>query len=56
MTETSIGYGYDNRIQWMFFIAKHINNWSSGPIVISIFYFCFLTSRCGCGSYGSHTA
>lgn len=29
MTETSIGYGYDNRIQWMFFIAKHINNWSS---------------------------
>lgn len=25
MTETSIGYGYDNRIQWMFFIAKHIN-------------------------------
>ena len=35
MTETSIGYGYDNRIQWMFFIAKHINNWFSEPILIA---------------------
>ena len=35
MTETSIGYGYDNCIQWMFFIAKHINNWFSEPILIA---------------------
>ena len=38
MTETSIGYGYDNRIQWMFFIAKHINNWSpNGDFVQNYF-------------------
>ncbi len=41
----------------VFLCSRHINNWSSGPIVISIFYFCFLTSPCGkCGivriSYG----
>ena len=35
MTETSIGYGYDNRINGCFFIAKHINNWFSEPILIA---------------------